>query len=235
MARILLIESATAVCSVALAECGEIVAGKASNAGNDHAANLTIFIKDIFEGRGLNFSDLDAIAVSMGPGSYTGLRIGVSVAKGLCYAADKPLISVSTLEAMVSGYVLRYQMTGIIHTNDLFCPMIDARRMEVYNAIYNSSGENIRNIQAEIIDNESFNDILSDNRIHFFGSGAPKTAAFLSHKPTAVFAPEFEPSASHMIQIARQKFSDKNFEDVAYFEPYYLKDFIAAKPRVKGL
>jgi tRNA threonylcarbamoyladenosine biosynthesis protein TsaB len=235
LARILLIESATAVCSVALAECGAIVAMKSSNAGNDHAANLTVFIRDLIEEQGLTFSDLDAIAVSMGPGSYTGLRIGVSVAKGICYAAEKPLIAVSTLEAMVSGYVGKYQESERIDSDDLFCPMIDARRMEVYSAVYNSKGNMIREIQAEIIDDNSFGELLQSNRLHFFGSGAPKTSHFFSDNPKANLITDFEPSASDMMQIARRKFSEGEFENVAYFEPFYLKDFVAAKPRVKGL
>ena len=235
MARILLIETATAVCSVVLVECGVEVQHFQSSEGNDHAARLTMFIQDIFNFQGISATDLDAVAVSMGPGSYTGLRIGVSVAKGLCYAADKPLISVSTLEAMAAGLKDRLIMEKTYDEKALFCPMIDARRMEVYSAVYNNELGIIRSIEAEVIDENSFKDLLDSNKIYFFGSGAPKTTAFLGQNSNSILIGDFIPSASHMIKIARQKYSAGLFEDVAYFEPFYLKDFIAGKPRVKGL
>ena len=235
MARILLIESATATCSVALAACGIIVGERTSKAGNDHSAKLTVFISEILESLDLTMKEIDAIAVSMGPGSYTGLRIGVSVAKGLCYSADKPLISVHTLEAMVAGYIEQYDKAGFIAAGDLFCPMIDARRMEVYSEIYTAELKSVRETLAEIIDNASFEELLQSHRVHFFGSGAAKTADLLSVHANAVIVKDFEASASHMIQIARRKYAMGAFEDVAYFEPFYLKDFVAARPKVKGL
>ena len=235
MARILLIETATAVCSVALAECGLIVKEYFSTEGNDHAAKLTVFINEILKEQEITIKDVDAVAVSMGPGSYTGLRIGVSVAKGLCYAADKPLIAVSTLQSMASGMKERLTANETIDSSYAFCPMIDARRMEVYAAIFNSELETIREVKAEIIDIDSFKDVLANYTTYFFGSGAPKSSEFLASNSNSKIINDFVPSASHMIKIARQKYSAGLFEDVAYFEPFYLKDFIAGKPRVKGL
>ncbi len=227
---ILQIETATASCSVALAKDGAVLAFKELNGRNLHAEVITRFIEEIVSSAGFSYNDLDAIAVSCGPGSYTGLRIGISTAKGLCFALDKPLIAIETLEAMAYGAANldEYKNRKDLH----LCPMIDARRMEVYTAIFTTQGERVKPTSAEIIDENSFYDILTNNKILFFGDGAEKCAAVLGKNPNAVFLPGFINSAKDLTQKAAEKFSKKEFEDVAYFEPYYLKDFIAGKKAV---
>src|ERR1700744_3394536 len=222
---ILQIETATASCSVALANKGATLSVKQINERNIHAEVITRFIEELISDAGFSYADLDAIAVSCGPGSYTGLRIGISTAKGLCFALDKPLIAIETLEAMAYGAI---NMNGFGKDNNLLlCPMIDARRMEVYTAIFDTGNERIRATSAEIIDENSFSDLLQSNKILFFGDGAMKCADVLSKNDNAIFMPDFLNSASHLTQKAFEKFIAGEFEDVAYFEPYYLKDFIA--------
>jgi tRNA threonylcarbamoyladenosine biosynthesis protein TsaB len=227
MSVILQIETATTSCSVALAIDGRVLAFKQVNERNIHAEVITLFIEELVTGAGLTYNDLDAIAVSSGPGSYTGLRIGISTAKGLCFALNKPLIAIETLEAMAYGIINDKAIT--LDDNTLLCPMIDARRMEVYCALFNTQGVKIRPTAADIIDEHSFNDILSNQKILFFGDGADKCEAVLGTNPNALFIPGFVNSATYLTQKAAEKFNEKNFEDVAYFEPYYLKDFIAGK------
>ncbi len=195
------------------------------NQRNIHAEVITVYINELFIESDKTIDQLDAIAISSGPGSYTGLRIGVSTAKGLCYALDKPLISVDTLAAMAQGYKAR----GDIKTtgSTLLCPMIDARRMEVYTAIFYQSGETIKPVAAEIIDENSFADLLANNSIIFLGDGAEKCRTILEHNPNAQFDGTFTNSAQDMAAMATKKFNEGIFEDIAYFEPYYLKDFIA--------
>ena len=240
MALILHIETATQVCSVALSSSGKVLGLKESDAKNSHSSILTVFIDEMIKTAGVALSDIDAVAVSKGPGSYTGLRIGVAAAKGLCFALDKPLIAVSTLQAMGRG--MRDTGCGIRSTGTdennlprLFCPMIDARRMEVFCALFDKDGKEIRETRAEIIDENSFSNYLEKNRIVFAGDGALKCRPLLDSHPNAVFAEDFQVSAKFMIAFSEEKYSQKKFEDLAYFEPYYLKDFIAGKPRVKGL
>lgn len=221
MALILLIETATKSCSVSLSSENKIIACKEKiNEQYSHAENLNIFIESLFKKTNSSIKDLDAIAVSKGPGSYTGLRIGVSAAKGLCYALDVPLISVSTLHAMAFGMTQKEK-------SDLYCPMIDARRMEVYNAFYNSKNKEIRGIQADIIEEYSYQKEL-DKKVLFFGDGAEKCKQVIQH-PNARFIDGIFPSSKDMLEIANEKFAKKDFEDVAYFEPFYLKDFVAGK------
>ncbi len=230
MALVLQIETATAACSIALAKDGDVLGFKQVNGRNLHAEVITRFIEEIIADAGLSYYNLDAIAVSCGPGSYTGLRIGISTAKGLCFALDKPLIAVETLAAMAEG------VAGMDEYNNqedlLLCPMIDARRMEVYTAIFNMQGERIRLTSAEIVDENSFADILQNNRVLFFGDGAEKCFNILQANPNALYLPGFLNSAAHLTKKAAQKFNVEEFEDVAYFEPYYLKDFIAGKKAV---
>ncbi|MFD0766753.1 tRNA (adenosine(37)-N6)-threonylcarbamoyltransferase complex dimerization subunit type 1 TsaB [Mucilaginibacter lutimaris] len=222
---ILQIETATTSCSVALANRGQVLAFKEVDQRNIHAEVITVYIDQILAQSNVTYAQLDAIAVSCGPGSYTGLRIGVSTAKGLCFALDKPLIAVDTLAAMARGLVANNETEGDV----LLCPMIDARRMEVYTAILNQAGDVIQPTAAEIIDANSFADILSENKVLFFGDGADKCKDVLGDNPNAQFLPNFANSAKHLTSIALEKFNHADFVDVAYFEPYYLKDFIAGK------
>ena len=233
MSLILNIETATAVCSVALAKDGQLLGLKESNTRNNHSSALPLFIDEVIKRTNVSLTDIDAIAVSEGPGSYTGLRIGVAAAKGLCYALEKPLIGVSTLRAMAYG--MAHRDSAITTAYILFCPMIDARRMEVYCAIFDEKGNEIREVRAEIINETSFMKFLEKNKIVFAGDGALKCRSLFEKHPNAVFAEDFQTSAKFMIPLSEEKSLQKKFEDLAYFEPYYLKDFIAGKPRVKGL
>lgn len=221
MALILCLETATTVCSVALGKDGVLLAMREVNEGYTHSENLTVFAEQVLAEAGHSFSDLDAIAVSKGPGSYTGLRIGVSAAKGFCFALDKPLIAINTLRGMSEG--VRGEGTGEV----LLCPMIDARRMEVYCAMYDVNGKETRPTAAEIITENSFEEILRDHKVLFFGDGAAKCRSKLEHQPNAVFIDNVFPSAEYLVALAEEKFRESKFEDVAYFEPYYLKDFIS--------
>lgn len=235
MATILNIETSTEVCSVVLAKDGGILFEKGSTEGLNHSELLTVFIKELFTENNLQMEILDAVAVSKGPGSYTGLRIGVSVAKGLCYALDIPLIAIGTLDAM--GF---YASRNLNHNdtnerdNMLYCPMIDARRMEVYTALYNSKGENIKPVSAEIIDKNSFSSYFNDYKIQFFGNGAAKCNNLLIH-PNALFDGPSRTSARFMQNLAERKYNNSEFENVAYFEPFYLKNFVATIPKNKIL
>jgi tRNA threonylcarbamoyladenosine biosynthesis protein TsaB len=226
MSLILQIETATASCSVALAEEGRILATKELNERNIHAEVITVFIDEVVTQAGKTMAELDAIAVSSGPGSYTGLRIGVSTAKGLCYALDKPLIAVETLEAMANGFKNNHPD---LPADALLCPMIDARRMEVYTALFDANGARVTATSAEIIDENSFGDHLKNHQIFFFGDGASKCRDMLAHQSNAVIIDDFVNSASFLTNGASERFKGAQFQDVAYFEPFYLKDFIAGK------
>ncbi len=229
MSLILQIETATASCSVALARGGMILAFKQVNERNMHAEVITQFIDELIISAGVHYHELDAIAVSCGPGSYTGLRIGVSTAKGLCFALDKPLIAIETLEAMAFGVINSNEYA--LDSNTLLCPMIDARRMEVFTTVFNANGHKIEPTSAAIIDENSFTELLINNKILFFGDGAEKCRSILSINANALFLPGFVNSAVYLTQKAFEKFRNKEFEDTAYFEPYYLKDFIAGKKK----
>lgn len=219
MSYILNIETATKNCSVAIAKNGTtILCKETAELGYSHAEKLHVFIEEIIAEAGITINDLSAIAVSQGPGSYTGLRIGVSAAKGLCYALQIPLISVDTLLVLASK---------VDKKDGFIIPMIDARRMEVYSAIFNSNKEKIREIQAEILTEESFSNI--SGTVYFIGDSTEKAKTILN-KSNFIFLDEIVfPSASEMSAISYTKFQESNFEDVAYFEPYYLKDFMFAK------
>jgi len=222
---ILNIETATQICSVSLAKDGKVIALRESNEKNSHASLLSIFIDEVINEASISLNDIQAIAISKGPGSYTGLRIGVSTAKGLAYGLGVPLISVSTLQAMAWGLSSKLEN----QENTLFAPMIDARRMEVYSAFYNSKNEIVKEISADIIDSDSYLNFLQQHKIIFFGDGADKCKEAISHE-NATFV-EMNPSSAFMAQIAQTKFENQQFENVAYFEPFYLKDFIATKPK----
>jgi len=225
---ILCIETATGICSVALCDDLSVINVAEAPPGMSHAAKLTVIIQKILEETGIKAADLDAVSVSKGPGSYTGLRIGVSAAKGIAYGAGIPLLGVNTLTAMCHGYLTRHPAD--YSSGTLLCPMIDARRMEVYNAIFSTDGAMIRETSADIIDGSSFTDILSGHEIIFFGNGAEKCRNAITH-PNARFADGFVLSASYLHIPSVNALRSKQFEDVAYFEPYYLKEFIATIPR----
>ncbi len=230
MAYILFIETATKVCSAAIASQHGVVALREDKSMQySHSSQLTTFVEEVVKEAGISFSNLDAVAVSKGPGSYTGLRIGVSSAKGFCYALDIPLISINSL------LVLAAMAQEIMPEKpDFYIPMIDARRMEVYNAVYDASLQLIRPTMAEIIEPNAFEEFFAKGRTALFGDGADKCRHTLLH-PNAIFNNEVYSSVSGMLKPAFEKYRNKEFEDVAYFEPYYLKDFVAGKPRVKGL
>ncbi len=227
---IICLETATNLCSVALCDSTGVISLKESNEAKSHAALLTVFIEEILKDNGIRARDLDAVAVSKGPGSYTGLRIGVSVAKGIAYGASIPLIGVETTLSMFWGINGMKDENLGSDANTLYCPMLDAKRMEVYYAIYNSSGNKIKEIAAEIIDGDTFAKIPESQKIIFFGDGALKCKQVINRK-NATFAEDFMLSAAYMYKPVFQAFNKKQFEDVAYFEPLYLKDFLTSKPR----
>lgn len=230
MALILNIETSTEVCSVALARDGIIVHSRENLTGQNHAMLVTVFIEELLAESNLAMEQLDAVAVSGGPGSYTGLRIGVSVAKGICYASRLPLIAITSLEAMAHHVIHhpdRYQLPKT--ENVLFCPMIDARRMEVYTAFYDKEGKQVRGIQADIIDHQSYLPFLENNSVLFFGNGSAKCRDAINH-PNAIFINGIITWAENMIPLSERDFQLQKFVDVAYYEPFYLKDFIATIP-----
>lgn len=219
---ILHIETSTVVCSVALSLSGEAIYSNVSFDGPSHASLVGIFVEEAIKelkGRGLT---LDAVAVSSGPGSYTGLRIGVSTAKGLCFGYGIPLISVSTLQLLTAAAVQR----NVMDSAALYCPMLDARRMEVYSALYDSMLRPVREIEAEIITDESYAALLKQSEVCFFGNGAAKCKPLIISR-NATFIDDIHPLAIHMIPLAEKAFLEKQFVDVAYFEPFYLKEFQA--------
>lgn len=226
---ILLIETATTTCSVALTENGHVIALKELNEPNIHASQITLFIDEVILSAGINYSDLKAVAVSMGPGSYTGLRIGVSTAKGLCYALDTPLIAIDTIEAMASGLLKSVDFPE----NGLLIPMLDARRMEVYTGIYRKDLSLAEAVSAKIIDENSFKE-FDNYELFLFGDGSDKFKTLFSGQKNIHFV-DFSTSAKHLSALALQKFNDSQFEDLAYFEPFYLKDFLITSPKKSNI
>lgn len=230
MERIILIETSTALCSTALAEDGAIVSYRESSAPKAHASLTAVFVQEMLSECGLSLNDCDAVCVSKGPGSYTGLRVGVSTAKGLCFGSGKPLIAVGTLDTLVA-------QAGPEDTGDLkhIVPMIDARRMEVYTATFRRSSEGgweqCSSTAPMIIDENSFADLLSEGPVLFIGDGAGKCSDVIRH-PNARFC-QCHPKASSMLSPALDAYKEKRFEDVAYFEPFYLKEFVATVSRKK--
>src|SRR5665648_36815 len=217
---IICLETATNLCSVALCNSTGVISIRESNEPRSHASILTLLIDEILKESGIRARDLEAIAVSKGPGSYTGLRIGVSVAKGIAYAASIPLIGIETTLSMFWGIFLNQKETSGTDENTLFCPMLDARRMEVYYAIYDFAGKTIKDISAEIISGDSFINIPEYQKIIFFGDGAGKCMEVIKRTNTR-FADDFRISASHMHVPVYMALKDHRFEDVAYFEPFY--------------
>ena len=224
MALILNIETATKVCSVALSKDGEVISCRELKEEKfSHAEKLNVFILEILVEAQVKVSEIEAVAVSKGPGSYTGLRIGVSTAKGLCFAQDIPLISIDTTKAMANGCF----KNG--NTNCFASPLIDARRMENFNAIYDENLNEVKPISADILEEGIYSEFLNKKEVVFFGDGLEKSKEILTHQ-NAKFI-DLLPSAKWMGSIAESKFQKNDFEDVAYFEPFYLKDFIAGKPK----
>ena len=233
--NLLHIETATQFCSVALSIGNKIVEVRATNEKNAHSRVITTFVDEVLKSAKLKPELLDGICVSKGPGSYTGLRIGVSTAKGLCYALDKPLIAIGTLQSMANGMLKMVERMDVCRDEILLYPMIDARRMEVYSAVFSMDLEETRSTQAEIIEEGSFSEYAEKHTLVFAGDGAEKCKAVLSDRLKAMFLDDFQPGAEYMLALALEKYNAGQFEDVAYFEPFYLKDFIAGIPRVKGL
>jgi tRNA threonylcarbamoyladenosine biosynthesis protein TsaB len=236
MPLILNLDTSTQICSVALASEGKLIGKRESKDDKSHSRLLSVFIQELLKENNLMASGLDAIAVSKGPGSYTGLRIGVSTAKGIAYGSNIPLIGISTLDALVSGAMQAQEIKSILekYSATLLCPMIDARRMEVYTALYSSSGDIKDVVSASIIDEKSYTKGLDKGKIIFFGNGAGKCMEKIRH-PNAVFIDGIDTSAEYMLSLAEKSCLKKKFEDVAYFEPFYLKDFIATVPKNKIL
>lgn len=216
MSTILCIETASTNCSVAIGVNGKLLALKEDyDSSYSHAERLHNFIKEILAENGFELSDLDAIAVSKGPGSYTGLRIGVSAAKGLCYSLDLPLISVATLTSLANQ----------VENEGTIIPMMDARRMEVYTAVFDKDKNQIEDTSAKILDAESYKEYLDEQVVYFIGSGVEKFKKICEH-PNARYIEDKLPSSAQMVSLATIKHKISDFEDVAYFEPYYLKDFM---------
>jgi tRNA threonylcarbamoyladenosine biosynthesis protein TsaB len=232
MSLILCIETATTACSVALIKNGALIDIRHSEEKNAHSTILNLLINELLASSGFQFSDLNAVAVSKGPGSYTGLRIGVSTAKGLCYALDIPVMAPDTLVCMAAGFVNAHPG---LPENALLCPMIDARRMEVFAAVYDVNLKPVIPVDAVIVDEHAFSGLTENRPVYYFGDGAEKCLDTLKQRPDWNFILGFINSASHMASLAANFYESGNFEDVAYFEPFYLKDFVAGKPVVKGL
>ena len=225
MATILNLETASTNCSVSIGIDGKLAALVEENSANySHAEQLHLFIEKSIEQAGLRKEDLDAIAVSKGPGSYTGLRIGVSAAKGLCFALDIPLIAIGTLRSMA---------VAVSVSEGYIIPVLDARRMEVYAAIFDSNQKEIKPTWAEIVESNSFGEYMDGSTVHIIGSGAEKCKNVLDY-PKIQYDTALLPSARNMISLAEQKYQDSGFENVAYFEPYYLKDFIVTQPQTQN-
>ncbi|MDR2449367.1 MAG: tRNA (adenosine(37)-N6)-threonylcarbamoyltransferase complex dimerization subunit type 1 TsaB [Prevotellaceae bacterium] len=223
---ILHIETGTDVCSVALSQGDTLLAIKENGEGRTHAQLLAVFIDALLREQHCTAHDLAAVAVSEGPGSYTGLRVGVSTAKGICYGCQKPLIAVNSLQSLACIAIERALLPS---PDALIAPMIDARRMEVYTALFDASGQQRTPTAAKIIDEHSFAEILPQRHLLFVGDGAEKCRAALTH-PAAHFAP-LRASAAGMVKLAVSAFAQQQFTDAAYFEPFYLKDFVAIPPK----
>ncbi len=226
MSCILHIETSTEVCSVALSEDGQCLFSKEDRDGRAHAVSLGVFVEEALSFADSHAMPLDAVAVSCGPGSYTGLRIGVSMAKGVCYGRDVKLIGLPTPMVMSVPVLLRQELPE----DALLCPMIDARRMEVYAALYDRALCSVREIAADIVDEHSYLNFLEERPVYFFGNGAAKCQDKITH-PNAHFIDEIVPLAKWMFPLAEKAIAQNDFKDVAYFEPFYLKEFVASKPK----
>ena len=228
MAYILCLETATEICSVALLKNDVVIAIEENHEGNSHASQITLLIEAVMKKSNVELKQLDAVAVSKGPGSYTGLRVGVSTAKGLCYALNIPLIAINTLQSLTQ----HLHSTFNTQHSTFFCPMLDARRMEVYCTLLDNQLNEVENTQAKIIDENSFSAELNNHKIYFFGNGSLKCKTIITHS-NAIFIDDIKCSANGMAALAYKAFAQKQFEDVAYFEPFYLKDFVGTVAKKK--
>lgn len=226
MSCILSIETSTDVCSVAVSQDGTCIFEKEDSSGPNHAVKLGVFVDEALSFIDSHLIPLDAVAVSCGPGSYTGLRIGVSMAKGICYGRSVKLLSVPTLHLLCVPVLLREQ---IQEENTLLCPMLDARRMEVYAQLFDRALNEIRPIQADVVDADTYKSYLDERPVYFFGNGAEKCIEVINH-PNAHLIKNVEPLAKNMFPLAEKRMMNEQFEDVAYFVPFYLKDFVAKTP-----
>jgi tRNA threonylcarbamoyladenosine biosynthesis protein TsaB len=233
MSGLLIIETSTKVCSLSLVVDGKPVFDRITLDGASHASQLGVFASEALEYARANHFKTDAVAVSAGPGSYTGLRIGISEAKGLCYGLEAPLIAIPTLKILLSAY-LSSRPPQKEPAAELYCPMIDARRMEVYTALYDSDFNEVRPVGAEIITENSYKEYLDKGSVVFFGDGSDKCSTVIQ-SPGALFVTNIYPSAKAMIRLAEQAFEKGEFVDVAYFEPFYLKEFQATIAKNKVL
>jgi len=229
---ILHIETATDVCSVALSKGTEIIGLKEEAGGNNHAKHLLPFVDEVLKQSGVSMSEINGVAVSIGPGSYTGLRIGVSTAKGIAYTAGIPVMAISTLESIAQGGKALWSGTSTEAVQ--IVPMIDARRMEVFTTRFSYDMQSLEEVSAKIVDENTFSDLLSSEKVLFCGNGMPKCRELLSVFSNACFI-DAPISAKNMLPTALKKWQNNDFENVAYFEPFYLKEYVAAKPVVKGL
>lgn len=234
MSLILCIETGTDICSVGIARDGELVSLRESDEGRDHAKKVGVFVDELLRETGISPDELDAVAVGMGPGSYTGLRIGVSFAKGLCYGLGIPLVAVGSLDALAAVAIEDYD-AGILDVdnweNAVLCPMVDARRMEVYTRLYDTKGNALSDVTAEVVTEQTFADVRRERQLVMFGNGAAKCREVL-HDATYI---NITPSARGLARLAEQRLSAGQTEDIAYFEPFYLKDFIVIPSKKKLL
>lgn len=227
MSCILNIDTSTNVCSVAVSQDGACIFDKEDHSGPNHAERLGAFVDEALSFIDNHAIPLDVVAVSCGPGSYTGLRIGVSMAKGICYGRDVKLLAVPTLELLCVPVLLREMVTD---DDALLCPMLDARRMEVYAQLFTRSLCEVRPIQADVVDADTYREYLDKHPVYFFGNGAMKCKEVIDH-PNAHFIEGIEALAKNMLPLAERRMAREEFEDVAYFVPFYLKDFVAKQPR----
>ena len=234
MSLILCIETGTDICSVGIARDGELISLRESDEGRDHAKRVGVFVDELLRETGVQPDELEAVAVGMGPGSYTGLRIGVSFAKGLCYGLNIPLIAVGSLDALAE-VAIEDNEAGILDVKNwdeaVLCPMVDARRMEVYTQIFNTDGEALSEVSAEVVDESSFAELRAKGKMVLFGNGAKKCAEVLSNTLYVGVAP----SARGIVRLAEEAFDAGETEDIAYFEPFYLKDFVVIPSKKKLL
>ena len=228
------IETATSICSVALFRDGKLLSLRQSSGTNQHSAILTNFIAEVFSEAHLAYHEMDAVAVSMGPGSYTGLRIGVSTAKGLCYALNKPFIAIDTLKTLAYQALQQAFLQDLDLSNTLLCPMLDARRMEVYTALFDQQLQLVQPVNALVVTPEAFA-AFAPRQILYFGDGAAKCTTVLGLLPHFTHLQHISLTAEAVCHLAETEYHNHHFADVAYCEPFYLKDFIAGKPHVKGL